>query len=336
MSAHIDHAGHAYSRLKVHIYDVRCYNDVMERRKRFSRARNTGAYIISRSDVELLTLLSRYRYLRQTFLCSLTGRSVRSVNYALRKLFDNGYINKPREQRRGYNTLYSPDIYELDEKGRNFLCEQAPEVTRLLRQKSDAPVRQFAHAMMICDATASIEIGVRASACTFIGWQEVVARCAGKRPLKLPCTVSHTFGGGKTVKADTFIIPDGLFGIRYPNAQVSFFALEAEHYNPIEPTTLNRASFLKKLLAYRDVIRSGVYKKQLNIPNLRVLVVAPTPTRIQHMVELTERMAKQSNLFLFHDIPVQEELFKAPPPFPELFTGKWLRAGTKPARIDQT
>ena len=50
------------------------------------------------------------------------------------------------------------------------------------------------------------------------------------------------------------LVPDGLFGIRYPNGQVSFFALESENFNPIEPKDLNRASTLKKLLAYHDII----------------------------------------------------------------------------------
>lgn len=46
------------------------------------------------------------------------------------------------------------------------------------------------------------------------------------------------------------------------------------------------------------------------------------------MMELVVEEVGQSNLFLFNRIPVQEEIFKAPQPFPELFTGEWQRAGS--------
>jgi DNA-binding PadR family transcriptional regulator len=284
-----------------------------------------------------MKLLARYRYLRSSFIRTFTERDKSSVNYSLSKLFDHGYLDKPREQRRGYNSLYSHHIYELDVKGNHELLERGikeRDITRLYRQKTDGPVKNFAHSMMICDATASIELGVRQSHCEFIGWQEIIARTSATNPMKLPCAISHTFHNTDFQRLQSFVIPDGLFGIRYPDNQVSFFALEAEHYNPIYPTNLHRSSFLKKLLAYRDVIKSGVYKSQLKLPNLRVLVVAPTPARISSMIELTKQITGGTNLFLFSDVPVQEEIFKAPPPFPELFTSEWKRAGRDSVRID--
>ncbi len=308
----------------------------MERRSRHARSRAKSAYIITDHDIELLKLLARYRYLRTTFIEKLTGRMRRSVNASLRKLFDHGYIDKPREQRRGYNNLYCPDIYQIDKKGMDVLLDRGIkefEITRLHRQKTNGPVKNFAHSMMICDAMASIELGVRNSDCELVSWQEIIARTETADPMRLPCTLSYTHPGGKYERLETAIVPDGLFGIRYPNGMVAFFALEAEHYNPIEPKTLHRSSFLKKIIAYRDIVKSGVYKTQLKIPNMRVLVVAPTPTRVQHMVELTSRITKGSNLFLFHDTPVQEELTNAPPPFPELFTADWLRAGLESTTI---
>jgi hypothetical protein len=187
---------------------------------------------------------------------------------------------------------------------------------------TDGPIKNFGHAMMVCDTLASLHAGTLGTPVEFIPWTEIVARTTHVKPMKLPFKAEW-----KGQVLHSFVVPDGLFGLRYPNGQVSFFALECEHYNPIEPKDLNRASFLKKLLAYRDIQRTKVFKDQLRIPNLRVLIVAPTKQRIAHMIELTERIATQSNLFLFHDIPVQEELLKAPPPFPELFTEEWCRAG---------
>lgn len=310
----------------------------MTRRPRLHRVRKKANHVITKQDVEILRLLARYRYLRSTHIEQLTGRLRRAVNFSLRKLFDNAYIDKPREQLRGYNNLYCPDIYELDGKGSELLLERGIkefEITRLYRQKTNAPVKNFAHSMMICDTMASLEIGIKATDCELISWQEIVKRTDQNEPMKLPCTISHTFAGNKYDRKETAIIPDGLFGIRYPANKVSFFALEAEHYNPIEPKNLDRASFLKKILAYREIVKTGVYKQKLKIPNLRVLVVSPTTQRVKHQMELTERITGGSNLFLFHDVPVQEELYSAPPPFPELFIAKWKRAGREDVRINE-
>lgn len=308
----------------------------MERRKRYARDRAAGRtpIVITSHAKDVLRLLARYRYLRASFIGQLLpNRSKDGLSRTLRRLFDHAYIDKPTEQRRGYNDLYCSDIYEIDKKGIEYLKDEPFEITRLYRHKTDAPIKNFAHSMMICDAMASIEIGLQSSPHELITWQEIIARTDHPKPMKLPCHLKHTFPNGQTETNDTFIIPDGLFGIRMPDGQSSFFALEAEHFNPIEPTNLSRASFLKKLIGYRDISRSGVYKKQLNIPNLRVLIVAPSEARMKHMIELTERIAGSSNLFLFTHVPVQEELLKAPPPFPELVLSHWHRAGIEPTKI---
>ena len=306
------------------------------RRNRYSRCRQAqrAAHIITPNDRDILRLLARYRYLRASFIDQLLpDRSSQGLSRSLRRLFDHGYIDKPREQHRGYNSLYCPDIYELDEKGQGVLLDEPLPITRLYRQKIDAPLRNFAHSMMICDCLASIEIGLLGSHYELISWQEIIARTSHKKPMKLPCHLNYTFPDGRKETNKTFLIPDGLFGIRHPDNKVSFFALECEHYNPIEPSNLKRASFLKKVLGYRDIQRSGVYKTQLAIPNLRVLVVAPTQTRMAHMMDLAGDITRQSNLFLFAHVPVQEELLKAPKPFPSLIDDLWERVGHVPTTL---
>lgn len=306
------------------------------RRNRYSRCRQASraAHIITPNDRDILHLLARYRYLRASFIHQLLpNRSSQGLSRSLRRLFDHGYIDKPREQHRGYNSLYCPDIYALDEKGEGVLLDEPKEITRLYRQKIDAPLRNFAHSMMICDCLASIEIGLLGSGHKLITWQEIVARTTHKRPMKLPCKLAYTFPDGRKETNKTFLVPDGLFGIRHLDGKVSFFALECEHYNPIEPTNLKRASLLKKILGYRDIQRSSVYKTQLAIPNLRILVAAPTETRMQHMIELTKKITPKSNLFLFTYIPVQEELLKAPQPFPSLVANPWPRVGHEPIAL---
>jgi hypothetical protein len=299
------------------------------RKKRFTPDRSKTTFRDTQEKRDILELLAQYKYLRSSSLHTLLPkRHDIGLRKTLRVLFDEGMILKPREARRGYNNLYCPDIYMLAPKGEQYLLERGKDplsITRIYRHEKNGPVKNFSHAMMTCDTLASIHAGANKAGVEFIPWSTIVARCDHINPMKLPCHLVHE---GQV--RDTWIVPDGLFGLRYPNGQVSFFVLESEHYNPIEPKTLDRASYLKKLIAYRDIHRTGVYKHQLKIPNMRVLVTAPTKTKVENMMALTLRLAGQTNLFLFHDIPVQEELMKAPPPFPELFTAEWKRAGLEP------
>lgn len=286
--------------------------------------RKTGYEIVTPQMLDLLELLSRYKYLRTSFVRGLLDCGSQGIIRQLKLRREQGYIYQPREQKRGYNNLWCPRIHSITKKGEQLLRDHDRhplKVTRLYRGNTDAPVKNFAHAMMICDTTASIEIGLKKTDCEFIPWTTIVERVDHPEPMRLEFTAHHN---GKTVNGK--LVPDGLFGIRYPNGQASFFALEAENFNPIEPKDLGRASTLKKLLAYHDIITKKSYK-QLGIPNLRVLFTFPTQERTNHAVELAERLYTSSNMFLFHPIPVQELLFIAPPPFPELVTSKWERAG---------
>lgn len=280
--------------------------------------------IVTHKLLDLLELLYRYKYLRTSFIRLLLDCGEQGIIRQLRTRRKQGLIFKPPEQKRGYNNLYSPRIHSITKKGEDLLVayDRHPlKATRLFRSKGDVPVKNFAHAMMICDTMASIEMGLRETGCEFIPWTAIVDRVEHPEPMKFEFS---TFYKDKSVKGK--LVPDGLFGIRYPDNTVSFFALEAENFNPIEPADLSRASFLKKVLAYQDIIQSKKYK-QLGIPNLRVLFVFPTEARADHARELTERLYTNTNMFLFHNIPVQELLLKAPPPFPELVTSKWQRAG---------
>lgn len=278
--------------------------------------------------------LARYRYLRGTTLHELVGGKPVTVNYSLRKLFDRRLIDKPKSQALGYNSLNDTDIYELTDKGASWLTQAVPEATNLLRTVSDAPVKNFRHAMMICDTLSSLELGARLAGCTFITQAEILQRVTHPHPMKLPCTVSHTWPNGSTHRADTHLLPDGAFGIGYPDGRTRLFLLEAEHYNPLMPTNLNRASFLKKIIAYTD-IRAKKAIRQLGKSNFNVLFVFPTSTRAAHASEIVASLYGTSDLFLMTHAPVQEEIWRSPRPFPKLFADPWLRGGLPPASIKE-
>ncbi|MEM7296389.1 MAG: hypothetical protein AAF330_07195 [Pseudomonadota bacterium] len=281
------------------------------------------AYRITTATLEILDLLARYRYLRKSFLDGLLpGRSKQGMNRTLQRMVKAGLIAKPRSQFRGYNSLYCCFVYEITPRGWDLLRDrEIAHVTNLIRARQDAPVKQFAHAMMICDALASIEIGVKAAGHDFIPLGAILERTTDKHPLKLPCRVQ-----GREDK----LAPDGLFGVRR-NGRAYFYALEAEHYNPVWPSQdLRRASFRKKAIAYDHIARVRPYRDRLKIPNLHFLFVFPSAARAQTALGHAERSMGKSRFFerfFAAHIPVQEELLKAPPPFPQLYQTTWLGNG---------
>lgn len=288
------------------------------------KPRKVGYHIITPELLDLLELLSRYKYLRTSFIRDLLDCGEQGIIRQLQRRREQGYITKPTEQLRGYNNLWSPRIHALTPKGEQVLIDydrHPLRVTQLDRKPTYWPARNFAHSMMICDTLASIEIGLKGTGCRLIPWTEIVERATVDEPMRLPFTFTHD---GKHVSSK--LVPDGIFGIQYPDGTASFFALETEHGQPLTRSHFGSGSTMKKLLAYKAISDNKTYK-QIGINNLRVLVVAPTQQRSANMAKLATELFGSTNLFLFHDIPVQEIIFKAPPPFPDLVSSKWLRAG---------
>ena len=280
-------------------------------------------YRITQTVIDVLTLLARYRYLRKSFIDDLLAdRSQQGMNRTLKRMLDVGLIARPRAQYRGYNSLHCCRIYEITTKGWQCLRDRdVSQVTHLVRTRQDGPPKQFTHAMMICDALASIEIGVHEAGHDFIPLGAILERTSAPHPLRLPCRVAGR---------NAYITPDGVFGIRQ-SGKACFYAFEAEHYNPVWPAKdLRRASFRRKVLAYAQIAQSRPYRDRLNIPNLHYLFVFPSEARAQTAFDCASSAFSETDFFqrlYVTAIPVQEELLHAPPPFPELYRTRWLGAG---------
>jgi hypothetical protein len=320
----------------------------MIKKKRYMRDPKwkTKEWRFTELDKQILLQLSRYRYLRGGYIARLVGRPRKTVNHALNKLHGVELVDKPRKQFLGWNSLNDSDIYELTPAGQKRITIEHPPVTNILRMYSYAQPKQFSHAMMICDTLSSIEIGVRdADGYTFIPEGEIVEHSSVTDPLKIPCTLNHTFRNGHHERITTYARPDGVFGIKYPDGRTRLFVLEAEHYSAPYRNTFENTSTLKKLLSYADIWASDAMFRNLGKKRFTVLIVSPhqpevlanehrtgkpltAATKIQNLIV---DLFGSSEMFLIKTVPVQEELLSAPSPFPELmFSGEWKRGGLPP------
>lgn len=301
-------------------------------------------------DREILTLLTRYRYLRGRYIAALLGRKRGTINKALVKLHGVRLIDKPRSQFLGWNSLNDSDIYEINTAGMRRVTDTVPEATNLVRTRSETPTKQFAHAMMICDTLASIEIGVRRAGLGFVTEAEITATSPVPDPLRLPVELSHRFPNGHSEHVKTHARPDAVFGIRYADGRTRLFLLECEHYSPTFRATFKGTSTLKKIVAYRHLRSSKVLQEHLGKKRFTVLVVFPHQPE---MIEKEERAGKPltliskaealimevvgpNDLFYLKTVPLQEELLMAPSEYPELmFDAPWTVPGMPPRGINE-
>ena len=310
-----------------------------KRRSRMSRTNSGKRLELSARDIEIFKLLQRFRYLRSTFLYAFVGgKNETRFKERLGALFHDGrYINRPKEQWQFAGARYAPAVYELDRVGEAVLAELGIQGQRATSPSTTH--HQFAHTLMIAETLASIELGVRAAGnVRFITFGEIIANAPetaqkGCNPLALPVSITHTFQRDRSESAVFSLIPDALFGLAYtePDGAKSyrFFALEAERENRVSASSLKQTSFLKKVLAYRDIAGRETYRTQLGIPNLVVLVVTGSAARIETMKKVVMEVTagKGSGMFLFRPLPGHADPFKPASPAAVLFSGPWMRSG---------
>jgi len=127
---------------------------------------------LTERDIEIFKLLARYRYLPADDIHALVGGELKPIIHRLNLLSrrPNLYVNRPHQQRQAADANYRRLVYELDERG-----------SRVLRERGFSFLpksyhRNFAHELMVCRITASIELGVRADpSIRLIAWQEILA-----------------------------------------------------------------------------------------------------------------------------------------------------------------
>lgn len=311
--------------------------------------RDPATMVFKPQDWLILRLLARYRYLRgktlQAFLHAIMGTPEATAKYSLLKLRRAGLIAKPKKQRKGYNTLNDTDIFELTDTGFEYLFEEQPEATNLTRNSAYGYDRQFRHSMMICDGISNIELGILMTpGYTFIPQDEILAKATVPNPLRLPCSIAFTFKDGHREElSNHHAVPDGVFGIRMPDSRTFLFLVEANFYTPLSRTTLGSSSLLKKLLCYHNIKETGAVYKNLGKKGFTVLFLFPNyrlkrehtgqNSRIENAVELVRELFGTSELFLMKKMAIQEEEWKYPKPYPELFTEEWERGGLPPIKL---
>lgn len=307
------------------------------RKPRFQRVKPRSALQLREAGYQVLELLYQFKALRSHHIAMhLPHRHERGLSHSLRNLFDHGLIDKVDELRR-FNALYQHDTYTLTKKGRDALAGR------------DLPLRfvptdgelgfllthEWDHSMMIIDLLSNLVAGTRGTGIRPISAEEMALNARVRTPFLFPRKTVYT--DRKTREVVPYLVrPDGALGFEYPDGKRAFFSAEAEHNKPNsrrddDDPRSRQNSTRKTFKHYRDVDWRQVYAN-LGIRNMRVLVVAPTPTQIKNKFKVGRDVVPESHLFLGHWLPVVQG--NDVPALPHIFDAPWLRIGLPPEHIN--
>ena len=295
------------------------------------RRTRTGKRIeLTARDIEIFKLLEQYRYLRSTFIHAFVGgASETRFKERLGHLYhEGGYLDRPSQQWEFADARHRPVVYEIGAGAARTLREAGVTVGDARTFLAATAHRQFLHSLMVCEALASLDLGVRADPrLRLIAWPEILGRApettrSSPRPFRVP------------VPSGGYLVPDGLFGIEYAGSgkkAYRFFALEADRGTmPVVRSNPQQTSYLRKMTAYREVIAHQVHKTHWGLPNLFVLTITTSETRMADIIGRLEGQAGNNAAFLFKTI----DTFGLMAPATHLLFNPWQRAGLPPLRID--
>ena len=191
---------------------------------------------------------------------------------------------------------------------------------------------------MVACVTASIELATLGrSDISYIAQHRILARAGTE--LRHAVTIDDPVSRRRLTKD---LIPDAVFGLEHhtpAGSRFRFFALECDRATePATSSNVNRKSWQRSLLQYRDYVGRHRYRAHLQLTApLLLLNVTSAPRRQQKMLEVAEEVldAGERAWLLFQTCPEFARVFRPPPPMPQLLEGAWSRPGCDPFRIDR-
>lgn len=324
----------------------------METQKRRSRMRRqpTGRYLaLTPRDLAIFELLERYRYLRSTYIHAFVGgASETRFKERLGDLYhEGGYLNRPGQQWETAHARYLPVVHENSERARDVLAAHGrlPGCCPHMPYGGTGAGKQFQHSLMICEVLASIELETKARAdLRFVPWPEILAKAPEataslRHPLLIPVPDLRSGSSGSAGARDGHVIPDAVFGLEYGTGEKKayrFFALEADRGTmPVVRGSSLQSSLLAKIRLYSGLMSSGGVRTHLGLPNLLVLVVTLSETRLRHIMSAMGEAMEGRQALLFKSIDALDEAGGRGRPL-RLLDQPWMRAGLLPLNISET
>lgn len=264
---------------------------VQVRRPRFRRGAEPLAFRLTDSDIEIVRLLARHRFLRSTHIAALVERSLDRVNDRLLRLFHAGYVDRPRAQLDHYpDTGSAPMVYALANSGARLLVERDGLTLSNSEwsRKNDGAGRPFIeHQLEIMDFYVALQIATRGCKdVTMIHPDELIAGFPiSPTTPRDPFALRAKLANGGAIH-DIGLVPDLAFGLRFSDGSRRCFLVEVDRGTmPVTRSDIRQTSFARKMRAYLAAHAARLHEGQFGWKTFRVLAVTTEQARLQAMME---------------------------------------------------
>jgi len=282
----------------------------VRRRPRFDRTGQAPRFQVTERDVEIVRQVSQYRFLRSTHISQLLDAPHKKILERLTPLFHAGYLDRPRAQLeyhvRGGGS--APHIYALGNRGAQLLIDRdgLEHANVDWTRKNKETGREFIlHTLAIADFRVGLTVACRArSDISLHHANQLLATLpeqteSARSPWRLRVRVQH-----KGTIEDIGLLPDYVFAIYFGENKRRPFVVECDRGTmPVERSTLDQTSMLRKFIAYEAARQQRLHTSRFGWHNFRVLTITKSSDRADNMRALIARTPelKVSPLFLFAD-----------------------------------
>lgn len=274
------------------------------RKNRYHRARKPRPIQVEKGNyIAILTAVAPFHKVRTSQVQRLLPHlSKQNIIRRLADLHSHAYLERTDIEHRNY---LEDNEHWINDKGLALLAEHGIFPHEVTHQQPGEQRLLHAHQLMISDLLASLLAGAGER---FIPMPE--------KRLSLPYTIAYTFNG-KEQQRTSSLRPDAVLGIRYGEI-IKFYLVECENTSPVEPIKggLSRSSFLRKALAYGDILfKTKAHHEVLGLKKLRILVTALSYKKMLHKMAVVKKLYPDTDAFLFQVVPKNgkvEDLFNTP------------------------
>lgn len=253
------------------------------------------------------------------YLLQTTPKNEDNFSEQLKAVYDGGMFYKPAQQR---ETEYSHGhfhVYDLTEKGKDYLKKNGHWVDAV------RPTGHWVHQFMVATITATIDIMCQRNGYTYIPPHEYL----DGRPMGYDVSFEwDTEPAPLTVK----LIPDAVFAIDYGNGSFIAYALEADrNTEPNKPTSWKRKSDLRSIRQYGNFLGKKLYKKAYNREAMMMLLYfTVSEVHASNFLEIAEKEWKNPHIGAVGVVDEFQKPFYPPKLLTHLFEEGLLKAGKEP------
>jgi len=281
-----------------------------KRRSRFVPAAEAPSFLVTPRDVEIVRQVARHRFLSSVHISDLLDAPHKKICDRLTFLFHARYLDRPRGQKERYRDGGGSErmVYAVTSRGAQLLLDNGTRIDPSLdwaRKNREATHRFIQHTLAIAD----IRVGLVSAIRTRPGFELLEpdqllktmpsATQAAHNPWTWRANVSHN-----GVAREIGLLPDYAFGIVFPDGKRRCCLVECDRGTmPIDRSSLEQTSMLKKFLTYTAGKRAKLHQRQFDWKACRVLVVTNTPERVQNLLTaIRDRIHHEGHeLFLITD-----------------------------------